>query len=157
MKANSSLRFLVLGMALAAFVAVSACQKEKASAPSETSTSTSATAATGQVKGPTPIKLDKDLRRWDEALCETTLGAVRVEVDKYRACKADEDCVGVKLGCPFGCPAVLNKQAPVENLKKSLVTYHKNCKCREHCKPGRRVYFCGDGRCEMRVEKLEEK
>ncbi len=155
MKAASSLRILVLGIALAAFVAVSACQKDKAPASSEPSTST--TAATGQVKGPTPIKLEKDLRRWDVALCESTLGAVQVEVDKYRGCKTDGDCVGVKLGCPFGCPAVLNKQAPVENLKKSLVAYHKNCKCREHCKPGRRVYFCGDGRCEMRIEMLEEK
>ena len=155
MKAASSLRILVLGIALAAFVAVSACQKDKASAPSETNTS--ATAATGQVKGPKPIKLDRDLRRWDAALCKSELDGVRVEVDKYRGCKTDEDCVGVKLGCPFGCPAVLNKQAPVENLKKSLVAYHKNCKCREPCKPGRRVFFCGDGRCEMRVEKLEEK
>ena len=155
MKTNSSLRFLVLGMALAAFVAVSACKKDKAPAPSEPTTSSKA--ATTQPPGPTPIKLDKDLRRWDEALCKKELDGVRVEVDKYRVCKMDEDCVGVKLGCPFGCPAVLNKQAPVENLKKSLVAYHKNCKCREPCKAGRRVYFCGEGRCEMRIEKLEEK
>ena len=139
---------------MTAFAALGACQKEKAPAKSEVSES--ATAATGQPKGPKPIKLDKDLRRWDEALCKSELDSVRVEVDKYRACKVDEDCVGVRLGCPFGCPAVLNKQAPVEKLKKSLVAYHKHCKCREPCKAGRRVFFCDKGRCDMRVEKLEE-
>ena len=95
-------------------------------------------------------------RVWDEGHCLQNLAKLKPEVEKHQFCKQDSDCVGVKLGCPFGCPAVLNKIAPVEALKTSLSDFHANCSCMQPCRPGQRVFFCNEGRCAMRIEALQK-
>ncbi|RLI96411.1 MAG: hypothetical protein DRO99_04480 [Candidatus Aenigmatarchaeota archaeon] len=85
--------------------------------------------------------------------CNALQGKIESMIDQANTCTQDSDCVAeLKEGmCPFGCYALMNKNANVNQIRSLMQEYNREClSCAYGCAepPSQGQIRCVDGRCE---------